>query len=98
MDINSNIKRAYLIYPDSIDDGEKEIAEKKNLKITTNGEYSPLNGIISQDKIFNLIEEYALRNKTPSQIRDIKGNNFVLPNPTSSTLGFSIPFLTSYSV
>ena len=87
MDINSNIKRAYLIYPDSIDDGEKEIAEKKNLKITTNGEYSPLNGIISQDKIFNLIEEYALRNKTPSQIRDIKGNNFerriaaILSNP-----------------
>ena len=49
---------------------------QKNLKISTGGEYSPLDGIISQDQIFSLIEKYALRNKTASQIRDIQGNNF----------------------
>ncbi len=75
-EINSSISKAYLIYPDDITDAERDKAEKKNLKISTGGEYSPLDGIISQDQIFSLIEKYALRNKTASQIRDIQGNNF----------------------
>ena len=74
--IDPAIKCAYLVYPDSISTKEKKIAVAKNNKIQNRIEYSTLEGIISQDRVFNLIEDYALRNKTPGQIRDIKGNNF----------------------
>ena len=86
-EINPSIAKAYLVYPDSIPAHEKRTAEAKNNKIQTRGEYSPLEGIISQDKVFSFIEEYALRDKTPSQITAIRGNNFekrlaaILSNP-----------------
>ncbi|MBQ9841999.1 MAG: MspI family type II restriction endonuclease [Clostridia bacterium] len=75
-EINPRITSAYLVYPDSIEDNEDYTARQKNEKIRSNGEFSPLEGIISQNEIFATIEEYALRGKTPSQIRDIQGNNF----------------------
>lgn len=86
-EINSRIKRAYLVYPDSISVQEKNTAERKNAKIAVKGEYSTLEGIIPQDKLFNLIEAYSLIGKTPGQIHDIRGNNFeiriaaILENP-----------------
>ena len=85
--LNPNIKRAYLVYPDSILPSEKRKGIRKNAKIESKAEYSTLEGIISQDRLFNLIEEYALSGKTPGQIRGIKGNNFetrlaaILENP-----------------
>lgn len=85
--INTAITKAYLVYPDSISDAEKRTAVAKNRKIQEGGEYSTLEGIVSQDRVFKLIEEYALRDKTPSQIRDIEGKNFekriaaILNNP-----------------
>ncbi len=86
-DLDPLIKRAFLVYPDNISPREKRTAISKNNKIHSGGEYSTIDGIVSQGKLFNLIEEYALRDKTPGQIHDIKGRNFevrvaaILSNP-----------------
>ena len=74
--LNPKITRSYLVYPDSINPEEKKKAERKNARIIAYYEYSTLDGIISQDKVFNYIEEYALRGKSDGQVRDIQGNNF----------------------
>ena len=85
--LNNNITESYLVYPDSLPSEDKQPFVSKNNKIQNNGEFSPLNAIISQDSFFNRIEAYALRALTPSQQRDRIGNNFehriasILSNP-----------------
>lgn len=75
-EIDPLIKAAYLVYPDSISEKERNTAEAKNRKIQTNAEYATLEGIVSQDAISNMIEAYALKNKSKGQKLDAKGNNF----------------------
>lgn len=75
-EIDPLIKAAYLVYPDSISEKERKTAEAKNRKIQTNAEFATLEGIVSQDTISNMIEAYALRNKSKGQKLDAKGNNF----------------------
>lgn len=85
--LDNSIKAAYLIYPDSIPEKERKNAIAKNEKIQSKGEYSTLEGIVSQDEISNLIEEYALKEKSKGHVFDAKGNNFesrvasILSNP-----------------
>ncbi len=85
--LDNSIKAAYLVYSDSISENERKIAVAKNEKIQSKGEYSTLEGIISQDQLSNLIEEYALKDKSKGHILDAKGNSFesrvssILSNP-----------------
>ena len=86
-ELENSIKKAYLVYPDSIPEKERKTAIAKNEKIQNKGEYSTLEGIVSQDQLSNLIEAYALKDKSQGQILDAKGNGFesrissILSNP-----------------
>ena len=75
-ELDKSISSAYLVYPDSIPEKERNTAVAKNEKIQSKGEYSTLEGIVSQDELSNLIEAYALKGKTQGQILDAKGNSF----------------------
>lgn len=75
-ELDKNIVKAFLVYPDSINEKEKKSAVSKNLKIQNNGEYSTLDGIISQEELYGLIETEGLKNKSNGQALDAKGNNF----------------------
>ena len=75
-EINPNVKQAFLVYPDSLNESDRHEFESKNKKIQNHGEYSTLDALVSQDSFFNRIEEYALKSYSPSKQREKKGNNF----------------------
>ncbi len=74
--IDTKIKAAYLIYPDDIDPNEETAAERKNIKYQKKIEYSKLDGIVSQDKIYNLIEQHALKGMSGGKQKNTRGTNF----------------------
>lgn len=86
-ELNPNISEAYLVYPDGLDVSDKQAFISKNMKIQNGGEFSPLNALMSQESFFNRIEAYALKDLSPAQQRERKGNNFekrisaILSNP-----------------
>lgn len=75
-DLDKTILKAYLVYPDSISENETKNAISKNLKIQNKKEYSTIDGIISQEELYGLIELEALKDKSDGQALDKKGNNF----------------------
>ncbi len=75
-EIDSFITRVYLVYSDGLKDEEKRKFSRQNEKYQSNEEYSKIDSIISQDMLSNLIEEYAISDKSTGQIKDIQGNNF----------------------
>ncbi len=75
-DINSSIIRIYLVYPDGIPASSKAEFVRQNSKYTNRVEYSAIDSIVSQDEIFNMIEEYAIKDLSIGQIKDIQGNSF----------------------
>lgn len=87
--INQNIKKAFLVYPDEISEKDKHAFVSKETKIQAGGEFSPLDGLLSQESFFSRIEAYALRNLSLNQQRERKGNNFekriasILNNPSN---------------
>lgn len=86
-ELNPNISEAYLVYPDGLDMSDKQAFISKNMKIQNGGEFSPLNALMSQESFFNHIEAYALKDLSPAQQKERKGNNFekrisaILNNP-----------------
>lgn len=68
------IDRAYLVYPDGCSDSNKFV--QQNEKYKTKCEYSALDGVVSQIEISDMIEEYALKDRSLGQKKDIEGNNF----------------------
>lgn len=74
--LDDSIKAAYLVYPDSIAEKERQTAISKNKKIQSKVEYSTLEGIVSQNELSLLIEEYALKDKSKGHVLDAKGNGF----------------------
>nr|DAF20291.1 MAG TPA: restriction endonuclease [Inoviridae sp.] len=72
--IDTSIERVYLIYPDGAKE-EKDFIRQNN-KFINLEEYSAIDEIISQNTIFNYIENRAVKEKTSGQIKDIQGNNF----------------------
>lgn len=70
------ITHVYLVYPDGL--GDKELSEfiRQNSKYVNKEEYSIIEQIVSQDEISNLIEQYAIKDKSSGQIKDIQGNSF----------------------
>ncbi len=70
------ITHVYLVYPDGLD--QKELSEfiRQNSKYVNKEEFSIIEQIVSQDEISNMIEQYAIKDKSFGQIKDIQGNNF----------------------
>lgn len=75
-DIDSNITAVYLVYPDGISASGKSEFIRQNNKYINREEYSAINAIVSQDEICNMIEEYAIKDLSAGQIKDIQGNSF----------------------
>ena len=75
-EIDKNITKAYLVYPDGVDNSIKNEFIRQNKKYQETDEFSAIDAIVSQDEICNLIETYALKHKQSGQIKDIQGNNF----------------------
>ena len=75
-EINQAISKALLIYPDGVSKKEADSFANQNQKYQKNEEYSAIDRIVSQDEISNIIEAYAIKDKTKGQIKDIQGNNF----------------------
>lgn len=75
-EIDPLITHVYLVYPDDLP--EKELYEflRQNKKYQDNDEYTIIEAIVSQDQISNMIEAYAIKDKTFGQKKDIQGNSF----------------------
>lgn len=74
--IDPLITRVYLVYSDGTSDNIKKEFVRQNKKYQDNEEYSAIDAIVSQDELNNLIEAYAIRNKSSGQIKDIQGSSF----------------------
>ena len=85
-DIDSLITRVYLVYPDGVSDDIKNEFLRQNNKYTSKNEYSIIDAIVSQNEISDMIEAYAIKNKTSGQIKDIQGNSF--ENRVADVLSF----------
>lgn len=75
-EIDPLITHVYLIYPDGITDEIKDEFLRQNKKYANKEEYSIIDAIVSQNEISDMIEAYAIKNKTFGQIKDIQGNSF----------------------
>ena len=75
-EIDPSITRVYLVYSDDAPDKIKKEFVRQNKKYQDNDEYSAIDAIVSQDGLNNLIEAYAIRNKSSGQIKDIQGSSF----------------------
>ena len=75
-EIDPLIVKVYLVYPDGLSQKDRDLFLKQNEKYVNRIEYSEIDAVVSQDEIVNLIEDYALRNKTQGQKKDIQGNSF----------------------
>lgn len=58
--LNGYIKRAYVIYPNGLDDNELKNAHREQTKISEHKSYSALDGVVSQSEIYSLVEQHAL--------------------------------------
>lgn len=89
-DINDKITKVYLVYPDGLPQTVENEFIRQNSKYIICEEYSAIDGIVSQDNIDYMIEEYALRNLNAGQQRDRRGNNY--EERVASILNYSTNF------
>lgn len=75
-EIDPLITHVYLVYPDGVSEDIKKEFIRQNKKYSENEEYSIIDSIVSQNEINDMIESYAIQNKTSGQIKDIQGNSF----------------------
>ncbi len=75
-EIDNNISSVYLVYPDGIPHAGKAEFVRQNNKYVNHEEYSAIDAVVSQDEICNMIEEYAIKDLSTGQIKDIQGNSF----------------------
>lgn len=75
-EIDPLITRVYLIYPDGVSEDIKKEFVRQNNKYVNKDEYSLIDAIVSQNEISDMIEAYAIQNKTSGEIKDIQGNSF----------------------
>lgn len=75
-EIDNSITAVYLVYPDGISNAQKAEFLRQNNKYSNQEEYTAINALASQDEIFNIIEEYAVKDLSAGQIKDIQGNSF----------------------
>ena len=74
--INKNIKQALLIYPDGINEKEEKEFKKQQSKYENKTEVSYIDGILSHEQFYSLIENIALSTLTVGKQKDIQGKDF----------------------
>ena len=57
--LNAYVKKAYVVVPDGLDLDESEIARKNNEKIVQGKIYSALDGVVSLENVYQMIEKKA---------------------------------------
>lgn len=75
-EINSNISKSFLVYPDGVNSIEAASFENQNKKYKQHVEYSAIDAIISQDTLYNLIESKSTAALSSGRLKDIQGRNF----------------------
>ncbi|MBU9723815.1 MULTISPECIES: MspI family type II restriction endonuclease [Bacillaceae] len=74
--LNKNVTRAILTYPDGINEKEELNAKSYNRKIQENNIYSEITDVISISDLFDEIEQKVLQSKSPNSKRALEGNSF----------------------
>lgn len=74
--INKNIVKALLIYPDGISEKEEKEFQKQQSKYKNKKEVSYIDDIMSHEQFYSLIESIALSTLTVGKQKDIQGKNF----------------------
>ena len=75
--LNGYIKRAYVIYPNGLDEKELKNAKREQVKIAEHKMYSAIDGVVSQGELYALVEQHALShlgNKGKAMAK--RGTNF----------------------
>ncbi len=75
-EIDKNINKCYLVYPDSVSDKNKKEFDRQNKKYKNNIEFSLIDGIVNQDELYNLIETNATKDKEVGQQKNLQGRNY----------------------
>ncbi len=74
--LNAYVKKAYVVVPDSLDSKEKTIAENYNNKIVGQKIYSALDGVVSFETVYRMIEHKAASLMESGQARARLGLHF----------------------
>lgn len=74
--IDKNIKKAVLVYPDSVSAYNKNEFERQNKKYTDGFEFSAIDAIVSQNELNDLIEKRYMKNISTGRAKDKIGNVF----------------------
>ncbi|MBR1597693.1 MAG: MspI family type II restriction endonuclease [Lachnospiraceae bacterium] len=74
--IDPKITRVYMVYPDGIEEKIEKEFIRKNQKYADKIEYSMIDAIVSQNDISDLIEAYAIKDKSFGQTKDIQGKGY----------------------
>ncbi len=75
--LNGYIKKAYVIYPNGLDEKELKNARSYQKKLEEGKQYSAVDGVVSQSEMYSIVEKYALEmlgNKGKALAK--RGNNF----------------------
>ena len=75
-EIDPLITRVYLVYPDGVTDDIRKEFLRQNKKYFDYEEYSIIDAIVSQNEINDMIEAYAIQNKSLGRVKDIQGIGF----------------------
>lgn len=75
-EINHNITKSFLVYPDGVNNSELNNFHRQDLKYQEKEEYSAIDAIIDQNKLHDLIEEKATANLSKGSIKDLQGRSF----------------------
>ena len=75
-EINPQIKKAFLVYPDGLPERIKNDFESKSYKYSSGYEYSAIDVIVSQSAISTLIENASLPSLNTGQFTAQRGNSF----------------------
>lgn len=75
-EIDPSITKAYLVYPDGLPDDIRSTFESKQAQCLDNSNYFSIDGIIPQDILSNMIEDYALSDVSDGSRSGKQGNQF----------------------
>jgi len=74
--IEDDVKKCYIVYPDSVSDKERTEFIRQGNKYKEGIEYSAIDGIVNQDELFTLIEQRFTKNMVTGKSRDFRGRTF----------------------
>ena len=74
--LNSDVKKAYVVVPDGLKDKEQASALNYNSKIVNKQIYSALDGVVTLESIYSMIEKKASDMMEPGKARALLGLHF----------------------